>query len=224
MKVSICTPTYNRRFYIKKLMNYIKTQDYPIEDIEWLIYDDGTDKIKDVIEGFNIVKYYQSKEKKTIGYKRNFLNGKVIGEIIVNMDDDDIYPQDRISHAVKVLQENKDIDIVGSSIVNIFYNNTKKIYQFGPYMKNHATANTFAYKRRILKKTKYNETLKFGEEKSFLKNYTIPMKQLDTYSTVLMIAHEKNTVNKDKFVSQGREMKKDIIYNYKLDITEKLFE
>ena len=61
MKVSICTPTYNRRFYIKQLMNYIKTQDYPIEDIEWLIYDDGTDPIKDVIEGFNIVKYYQSR-------------------------------------------------------------------------------------------------------------------------------------------------------------------
>ena len=45
------------------------------------------------------------------------------------MDDDDYYPQDRISHAVKKLQTNPRALCAGSSIVYIYFNDLEKIYQ-----------------------------------------------------------------------------------------------
>ena len=47
--VSICTPTFNRRPFFEGLIQCIKEQDYPRSKLEWVIIDDGTDKIEDLI-------------------------------------------------------------------------------------------------------------------------------------------------------------------------------
>ena len=49
-RVSIVTPTFNRRVFIKKCRLCILDQTYPQNKIEWLIFDDGDDKIKDLVE------------------------------------------------------------------------------------------------------------------------------------------------------------------------------
>ena len=46
--VSICTPTYNRRPFIPYTIKCFNHQDYPMDKIEWIIIDDGTDKIEDL--------------------------------------------------------------------------------------------------------------------------------------------------------------------------------
>ena len=43
--VSICTPTYNRRPFIPSMIKCFAHQTYPRDRIEWIIIDDGTDKI-----------------------------------------------------------------------------------------------------------------------------------------------------------------------------------
>ena len=43
----------------------------------------------------------------------------------------------------------------------------------------HATAGTFAFKRKLLKITKYDDNAEMAEEKQFLQNYSIPFVQLD---------------------------------------------
>ena len=204
MRVSICTPTYNRRKYIQKLIQYIYSQDYPLDDIEWLIFDDGTDKIGDLVKDIPFVKYFHSKTKKPIGFKRQFMNEQSTGDIIVNMDDDDIYPKERISHAVDMLVNNRDILIVGSSIIHIYYEDMQRAFTFGPYWANHATAGTFAYKKELLKITKYEILKTFAEEKTFLKGYTIPLLQLDPFKTILVRAHKTNTVNKKNILRSAK--------------------
>ena len=72
--VSICTPTYNRRKFIKNLISMVDSQDYPKEKLEWIIVDDGEDKIKDLVIHHDLVKYISLNEKLTIGKKRNFMN------------------------------------------------------------------------------------------------------------------------------------------------------
>ena len=47
--VSICTPTFNRRPFIENMFQCFRNQDYPKDRIEWIIVDDGTDKINDLI-------------------------------------------------------------------------------------------------------------------------------------------------------------------------------
>lgn len=88
--VSIITPTYNKRkFFNLTLRNFEKT-DYPRDKIEWIIVDDGEDKIKDLIPTQDNVIYIET-EKKSIGAKRNIACERAKGEYIVCMDDDDYY-------------------------------------------------------------------------------------------------------------------------------------
>lgn len=93
--VSVCTPTYNRRPFIHTMFECFKNQTYPRNRIEWIIVDDGTDKIKDLIDTSNIpeIKYFAVDEKLTLGAKRNLMHTKATGSIIVYMDDDDYYPR-----------------------------------------------------------------------------------------------------------------------------------
>jgi hypothetical protein len=89
----------------------------------------------------------------------------------------------------------------GSSEIFIWFNTLNKMYRFGPYGPNHATAGTFAFKRELLKQTSYENDALLAEEKHFLKNYTIPFIQLDPLKTILVISHEQNTFDKRRLIS-----------------------
>lgn len=194
--VSICTPTFNRRPFIPYIIKMFLYQTYPIDKMEWIIIDDGTDKIEDLICDIPQVKYFKYDTKLSLGKKRNLMHDKSKGEIIVYMDDDDFYPPDRVSHAVDSLLLNPTALCAGSSIMNIFFKHINTMYQFGPYGKNHSTAATFAFRRSLLSITRYDETACVAEEKTFLKDYTIPFIQLDTTKTILVFSHLHNSFDK----------------------------
>jgi Glycosyl transferase family 2 len=196
--VSVCTPTFNRRPFIPMMFECFKNQTYPKSRIEWIIVDDGTDKIKDLIDAENIpqIKYFSISQKMSLGAKRNFCHSKCKGSIIVYMDDDDYYPPERISHAVEMLSTNKTAMIAGSSEIYVYFKDIKKMYQFGPYNPSHATAGTFAFRRELLNTTRYEEHAALAEERHFLKNWTVPMVQLDPLKTILVFSHKHNTFDK----------------------------
>ena len=198
--VSVCTPTFNRRPFIPAMIECFKHQDYPKDRMEWIIIDDGTDKIEDLVKDIPHVKYFKYDKKMSLGEKRNLMHDKSKGDILVYMDDDDYYPPDRISHAVERLLENPHALCAGSSIVYIWFKHINKMWQFGPYGPNHATAGTFAFKRELLKLTRYEDNAALAEEKHFLKNYTIPFVQLDPLKSILCFSHQHNTFDKKKLL------------------------
>lgn len=197
--VSVCTPTFNRRPFVEMMIKCFDSQDYPKNKMEWIIVDDGSDPIEDLVKSHPYVKYFKYDEKMTLGKKRNIMHKKACGDIIVYMDDDDYYPPDRVSHAVERLMENPAALCAGSSEMYIYFKDNKdngKMVQFGPYGPNHATAGTFAFKRKLLKDTQYNEEACLAEEREFLKNYTVPFVQLDPLKTILVFSHSHNTFDK----------------------------
>jgi glycosyltransferase involved in cell wall biosynthesis len=198
--VSLCTPTFNRRPFIPFMIKCFEHQTYPKDRIEWIIVDDGTDPIGDLVSHIPQVKYFYYPEKMNLGKKRNTMHSKCSGDIIIYMDDDDYYPPERITHAVDVLQKNPKFLIAGSSEMHIYFDSRDKVFQFGPYAENHATAATFAFRKELLKNTGYVDNALLAEEKHFLKDYTIPLKQLDTLKTILVFSHKHNTLNKDRFL------------------------
>jgi hypothetical protein len=200
--VSVCTPTFNRRPFIPMMFQCFKNQTYPAHRIEWIIVDDGTDKIEDLVNasGISQIQYYSLPNKMTLGEKRNYMHTHAKGNIIVYMDDDDYYPPERISHAVERLTEDKDALCAGSSEIYIYYKHIHKMYQCGPYGPNHATAGTFAFKVDMLKKCKYENHAELAEERAFLKDYTIPFVQLDPFKTILVFSHNHNTFDKKKML------------------------
>jgi glycosyltransferase involved in cell wall biosynthesis len=208
-RVSICTPTFNRRPFFKGIIQSVLMQDYPKELIEWVIVDDGTDPIGDLVKDIPFVKYFRVEEKMKLGRKRNYMHDmcsfKEDGAIIVYMDDDDYYPVERVSHAVDKLKHSTAL-CAGSSELYIWFNTLNKMYRFGPYGPNHSTAGTFAFKRALLKETRYEDHALLSEEKAFLKNYTIPFVQLNPIKTILVFSHEQNTFDKRRLIDPNNTM------------------
>ena len=194
--VSVITPTYNRRIFIPQLIKCFTAQTYPKQLVEWIIVDDGEDSVEDLFRGVECVKYHRYENKMKLGKKRNLCNELSSGEILVYMDDDDYYPPDRITHAVDRLRSQPQALAAGSSAVFLYFNDLDKIYQFGPYGPNHATAGTFAFWRKLLAETSYDDEAELAEEKKFLKNYQVPLVQLDPKKSILVFAHQYNTFDK----------------------------
>ena len=194
--VSICTPTFNRRPFILNLIKCIDSQTYPKDKMEWIIVDDGTDKIEDLVSNHPLVSYFKFDQKMTLGKKRNIMHQKARGSMIVYMDDDDYYPPERVSHAVETLIKNPGALCAGSSEMYIYFKDTNQMVQFGPYGPNHATAGTFAFRKELLQEHQYNNDACLAEEREFLKGYTVPFVQLDSMKTILVFSHRHNTFDK----------------------------
>lgn len=204
--VSVCTPTFNRRPFIPMIVQCFMNQTYPRDHMEWIIIDDGTDKVGDLLKSYNIpqIKYIELPNKITLGEKRNMLHKHATGSIIVYMDDDDYYPPERVSHAVEMLQSHPKAMVAGSSEMYVYFKHINKMYQSGPFGPNHATAATFAFRKELLKDTKYDDHASLAEEKVFLKNYTVPMVQLDPLKTILVFSHDQNSFDKRKLLEGGQ--------------------
>jgi hypothetical protein len=146
------------------------------------------------------------------------------GEILVYMDDDDYYPPCRVSHAVETLEANPKALCAGSSEIYIWFEHIKKMYQFGPYRDNHATAGTFAFRREMLKNNRYEDDAALAEEKAFLAGYTVPFVQLDPMKVILVFSHEHNTFDKrkllenphPKFVKESPKRVMDFVHDAKV--------
>ena len=187
------------------MIRCFQSQDYTGE-IEWIILDDGTDPIGDLVSSIPQVKYVRLDAKQTIGQKRNMSHALSKGDILVYMDDDDYYPPERISHAVEMLQKNPTALCAGSSEIYVYFKHIQKMYQGGPYGPNHATAGTFAFRKELLAKTKYNENASLAEEREFLLNYTVPFVQLDPLKTILVFSHMQNTFDKKKLLDNPNDL------------------
>jgi glycosyltransferase involved in cell wall biosynthesis len=201
--VSVCTPTFNRRPFVEAMIKCFNHQTYPSDRMEWVIIDDGTDPIEDLVASHPCVRYFKLEDKISLGKKRNMMHKKARGDIIVYMDDDDYYPPDRVSHAVETLLDHKKrktgVKLAGSSHMHIYFKAPQALMvQFGPYGPNHATAATFAFWKELLSESnlKYDENACVAEERAFLHGYTIPMAQLDPMKVILVFSHDHNTFDK----------------------------
>jgi hypothetical protein len=95
-KVSVITITRDRRPFIPLAKYCMVGQSYPEDKLEWVIVDDGTDQIKDLVSDLPNVKYVLVDETMTIGAKRNLAVEYASHDVLVMMDDDDVYPNNSV--------------------------------------------------------------------------------------------------------------------------------
>jgi len=62
-KVSIITPTYNKKSFFSLAVHNFLSFDYPKDKLEWIILDDGDESIKDVLPDDKRIKYYYYDQK-----------------------------------------------------------------------------------------------------------------------------------------------------------------
>lgn len=220
--VCVICPTYNRRIFLPILIYQFNYQDYPKEYLKLLIFDDSESSNQDIIDNLDynlksrIIYIYNNDNKYTIGYKRNFLNKLALdnnADYIVCFDDDDYHPSNRISYSIQQLIK-YNYNIGGSSSLLIYYLNNDIIYKIGPFINKinygHASNGTLIYHKNYLLNNKYDESILYGEEKSFLKNFKIPLLQLNCENIILCIAHDNNTIDKNRLTNNHNSHKLSI--------------
>lgn len=215
--VSVLTPTFNRRKFIPTAIACYKAQEYPHDRMEWLILDDGTDKVKDLFdkataEGVKNIRYYAlpEGEKLPIGAKRNRLNEMAKGDIVVCWDDDDYYPPERIKKAVTKLRSVRGgtVPVVGSSHLHMYFTDRDEIWSVGPYGPRHCTNGTMAYWRTYFQDNRYDDTAEKAEERKFMRDWTTNVLQLKSEETMLVICHAHNTFDKRIMLKQNNPLLK----------------
>jgi len=213
--VSIIVPTRNRAFFTQNILRNFARQTYPKSRMELLICDDSDKEgMVDEIPNKRNIKYKYLNNRNddglqialSIGAKRKLLCEQAKGDIIFQMDDDDIYPRTSVSHVVASLSSKRKkvacLDIVYA--VDIREQMICKLEFTAP-------THIVGFKRSILKSTGFNERDWISEETSFLKEcYEDWVSTLNPLKTLLMICHGSNTSDKSGIYSS--ETKTDLLY------------
>jgi len=227
-KVCIISPTYNRRKFLPYLIYQFNYQIYPKELLTLIILDDSdvsNQDLFDTIYDENLrsrIIYIHDTNKKPIGAKRNILNSivKSIGtDYVVCFDDDDYYPNTKISIDINQLK-NSHYLIGGISPILIYYPQVNQLYRFGKiiakanylrmkYLDNDITNGTFIYKFKYLDNHSYDDKAMFAEESLFMDFYKFRVFKFNLFNYI-MISHNSNTIDKLQFISKG------VLLDYKL--------
>ena len=217
--VSILVATKNRPLFAENILRNFIRQDYPQEQMELIIVDDGECKMESLIPKEENIFYYKF-DNISLGNKRNKLCELSKGEILIFMDDDDYYPEDKVSTYVNTLN-NSTYQVAGGSTMFVFYSKLNIIYRFGPYGKFHATCGTLGFKKEYFENNKFPDVNK-AEERIFLNNYTTPLIQINPFKSILVIAHDNNTVDKYKYLHLGK-ITNLTLDNFNLKKSDKIF-
>ena len=210
-KVSILTPTFNRRKFLRLMISNIKYFDYPKDKLEWLILDslgkegekgerlfNNIDEIKRIKNFLGIeINYHFIDKKMSIGQKRNWLSENSKFDILINMDDDDIYISSYIRNSIEMLL-NFDKDIVGCiDMLFIYPNDNYKmtIIEFKDYEL--YDESTLCMKKSHWEKYMYKETSKGEGEDIYGKEEICGITK--SQDCIICVCWEKNTINKEGF-------------------------
>jgi|GEM_PF-1486580 len=108
--VSCIMPTYNRRRFVARAIEYFLRQDYPAKEL--IVVDDGSDPVGDLIPTDERIHYIRLPDRATVGAKRNLACEQARGEIIAHWDDDDWHAPRRLRYQIDALARDA-ADLVG---------------------------------------------------------------------------------------------------------------
>lgn len=216
--ISILTPTFNRKMFLEMMIYNIKNFNYPKEKIEWCILDSYglngkiSDKYLNDSEIINIekelrinVSYTYLNKSMSIGSKRNWLCKNAKYNILINMDDDDIYLNSYLEHSVnRLLSFN--YDCVGSKDMIFIF----------PYLNYHITEHqcvnnftlineaTLCMTRNFWINNKYKDT-SLNEGKYLftdIENFNISYTNI--FQSMICVCWKGNTIPKHSFHNQNK--------------------
>lgn len=220
MKVSILTPTCNRRALFPLAIECMKRQTFlEAHEIEWIVLEDGDQSVYDLLTDLppNIdVCYARLEGKHTIGEKRNECIDRATTPVMIFWDDDDYYQPDYITHMAILLTTQFVYGVVGSP--QIFAWKDDKVYRTGK-LGNHSPCGVLGFTAKAVKQyeLRFNPNDRYGEERTFLKDFRVPLFMSDPRKTIIAIQHGANTW-KVKLTNETDAVK---VPDWALDIVKK---
>jgi hypothetical protein len=203
--VSIITPTYNRKNFFKLAYSNFENFRYPADKLEWIIVDDGAEKLKDLIDNNPVIrddkriKYFELDEKKAIGFKRNFCIEKATNEYIVCMDDDDYYPPNSVKlRILELIQSGKECitcSTIGCFDINKYVSMVNVPPHRLPFHERISEA-SLAFKKLFWEEQKFNDQSLYCEAKEFLMGRENKTHEISWEGVLVALLHNRNTSDK----------------------------
>jgi hypothetical protein len=230
--VSIITPTYNRKNFVKLMIYNFYSQNYPADKLEWIIVDDSTESITELLPNDIRLKYYhfgedekkallckigggggsggseeaKKKEKLPIGMKRNIgANLAAVGSVIVHMDDDDYYPPNSVRIRVMALLSSGKECVSCSAIANFNIKRMISMINVPPYdmsYEKRVSEACLAYKKTFWEKKRYNNRAICSEGEEFIGGRTDEVVDTDWQGIIISLRHSGNMTNRNEMTEE----------------------
>ena len=174
MKVSVLIATYNRRDLLDRSLECLFRQDYPKDQYEIIVVDDGSsDGTQKMVEGKSPscgLKYLKHKERKGQSKAKNLGISYAQGEVIIFIDDDVFCPPQFIRQHMRYHKKYDNVIVDGPAINtdridNPFNDKKKRLLAFLDFFgATFITSNTSCKRESLIKAGGFDEEFgkKFG--------------------------------------------------------------
>ena len=197
--VSVVTITRDRRLFFGLAKHSFLCQAYPAEKIEWVIIDDGKDAIKDLITDLPYVKYRLLDEPMTIGAKRNLAAEIASHDILIHMDDDDVYPNHSILTRVAMMMMGPVKKCVFSTTIPCYALTEHKSFMNVPPLilpwSQRVSEATMAYTREFWKERPF-DSVSVAEADTFIRGREDACRELSPQDIIVSLCHPKQSTSR----------------------------
>ncbi|MFA5210876.1 MAG: glycosyltransferase [Patescibacteria group bacterium] len=225
-KVSVIMSVYNGEKYLSEAIESILVQTF--KDFEFIIIDDAS-----IDNSFKIIEKYKNKDNRIILLKNQENLGltkslnKAIkiakGDYIARMDADDVSVEDRLEKQINFLENNKNIDLIGTDVEFIDNNKLKHTLIFDKekikkvfFHHNPMIHPTWMFKKEILKKINYDEKYLYAQDYKFL---------ADLLKNDFIFTNLDDKLLKFRLAQESISQKKNVLQRYySLEVRRFLFK
>ena len=194
--VSVITITKDRRPFIPLAKYCFLAQAYPEEKLEWVIVDDGADQIKDLVSDLPNVTYVLCDRPMNVGEKRNLAVSRAKHDVLVMLDDDDVYPNNSlVSRVAFLLAEPKKDCIFSTTIPCYDIHETKSFMNVPPMtlsMAERVSEATLCFTRAFWEERKFAE-VQIAEGDAFIRGREQRCREMSPQDVIVSLTHKKTT-------------------------------
>ena len=194
--VSVITLTRDRRSFIPLAKYCFLAQTYPEHLIEWVIVDDGKDPIKALVSDLPNVTYILLDEPLTIGAKRNLAISKAKHDILVMMDDDDVYPNNSVLARVAHMLAEPKKDCIFSTMLPCYeIHETKSFMNLPPItldMSKRVSEATLCFTRAFWQERGFPDQ-QIAEGDAFIHGREQMCREFSPQDVIVSLSHKKTT-------------------------------
>ena len=210
-KISVCTPTGNRRWLFSLAWRNLIHSFYPDHLWEWIILDDGEESIEDIIPKDHRIHYHfiggKGKPRLPMGEKRNRLVELTHHDYIVFMDDDDYYPPESITARIKSLLKSNPkhpVDCVGSSDYLIYDLNSRKWGQ-ASHGKEYVSEASMAFTKKFWLERPFSMSDQASEFRNFLEYRQDRIRSIPGQFVTVSFSHGNNITGQVRSLQNVKE-------------------
>jgi len=211
-KIAVCIRTRDREHLFPWVKGIVEAQTIGMDRMHIIIVD-GAEEDRQVWSAWDAGNlHYIHAPNIILGASNNLairLAQDLESEYFALWDDDDWYAPEYLENAVAVIEQ-RNVNVVGESLISVYFRNLKEIWQMGPYGAYHALEPTLVFRNSWSIGRYFDENDRLGRGAPFLNNFTETIGRYPT-GLYIHIAHDKNTFDNPQLFRANKLRNEEIV-------------